>query len=89
MYFFERKYVHFPFYGIFLKEDLRKGLFSRNKNALVAIYEINVTDYQYNKIKEKIYLDNKKALFKPEELTEDKGFNKIFEGKIRDYIAIY
>lgn len=62
MYSFGRKYIYFPFYGIFLKEDLRKGLFSRNKNALVAIYEINVTDYQYNKIKEKIkeiYLDNK------------------------------
>lgn len=133
MYSFGRKYIYFPFYGIFLKEDLRKGLFSRNKNALVAIYEINVTAYQYNKIKEKIkemyldnkgynitglllarfriklhrkkyycsefvyevlsnnkvkVLDNKKALFKPEELTEDKGFNKIFEGKIKDYIAI-
>lgn len=85
MYSFGRKYIYFPFYGIFLKEDLRKGLFSRNKNALVAIYEINVTAYQYNKIK---VLDNKKALFKPEELIENKGFNKIFEGKIKDYIAI-
>ncbi len=85
MYSFGRKCIYFPFYGIFLKEDLRKGLFSRNKNALVAIYEKNVTYYQYNKVK---VLDNKKALFKPEELTEDKGFNKIFEGKIRDYIAI-
>lgn len=129
MYSFGRKYIYFPFYGIFLKEDLRKGLFSRNKNALVAIYEINVTDYQYNKIKEiyldnkgynimglllahfriklhrkKYYcsefvyevlsnnkvkvLDNKKTLFKPEELIENKGFDKIFEGKIKDYIAI-
>ena len=133
MYSFGRKYIYFPFYGIFLKEDLRKGLFSRNKNALVAIYEINVTEYQYNKIKEKIkeiyqdnkgynitglllahfriklhrkkyycsefvyevlsnnkvkVLDNTKTLFKPEELIENKGFNKIFEGKIRDYIAI-
>ncbi len=130
MYSFGRKYIYFPFYGIFLKEDLRKGLFSRNKNALVAIYEINVTNYQYNKIKE-IYLDNKgynitglllahfriklhrkkyycsefvyevlsnnnvkildntKTLFKPEELIENKKFNKIFEGKIKDYIAIY
>ena len=45
----------------------------------------NVTYYQYNKVK---ILDNKKALFKPEELIENKGFNKIFEGKIKDYIAI-
>ena len=27
MYSFGRKYIYFPFYGIFLKEDLRKGLF--------------------------------------------------------------
>lgn len=54
MYSFGRKNIYFPFYGIFLKEDLRKGLFSRNKNALVAIYEINITNYQYNKIKDKI-----------------------------------
>ena len=133
MYSFGRKYIYFPFYGIFLKEDLRKGLFSRNKNALVAIYEINVTDYQYNKIKEKIkeielnnkgyniiglllahfrvklhrkkyycsefvyeVLSNKEieiynkenTLFKPEELITNNKFVKIFEGKIRDYIAI-
>lgn len=133
MYSFGRKYIHFPFYGIFLKEDLRKGLFSKNKNSLIAIYEVNVSEYQYNKIKDKIkeialnnkgynitglllayfriklhrkkyycsefvyevlsnnkvkVLDDKKTLFKPEELIEDKGFNKIFEGKISDYIAI-
>ena len=54
MYSFGRKYIYFPFYGIFLKEDLRKGLFIRNKNALIAIYEIKVTKKQYNKIKDKI-----------------------------------
>lgn len=54
MYSFGRKYIYFPFYGIFLKEDLRKGLFIRNKNALVVIYEIKVTKKQYNKIKDKI-----------------------------------
>ena len=58
MYSFGRKYIYFPFYGIFLKEDLRKGLFIRNKNALVVIYEIKVTKKQYNKIKE-IELNNK------------------------------
>lgn len=134
MYSFGRKYIYFPFYGIFLKEDLRKGLFSRNKNALVALYEVNVSKYQYNKIKDKIkeielnnkgyniiglllahfriklhrkkyycsefvyeVLSNKKVkvlneeeiIFKPEELIQDKGFNKIYEGKIKDYIAIY
>ncbi|MGM9874741.1 MAG: hypothetical protein ACI32H_02335 [Bacilli bacterium] len=133
MYSFGRKYIYFPFYGIFLKEDLRKGLFSRNKNALIAIYEIKVTKEQYNKIKEKIkeielnnkgynimglllayfrvklhrkkyycsefvyeVLSNKEieiynkenTLFKPEELITNNRFVKIFEGKIRDYIAI-
>ena len=28
------------------------------------------------------------TLFKPEELIENKNYNKIFEGKIKDYIAI-
>ena len=133
MYSFGRKYIYFPFYGIFLKEDLRKGLFIRNKNALVVIYEIKVTKEQYNKIKEKIkeielnnkgynimglllayfrvklhrkkyycsefvyeVLSNKEieiynkenTLFKPEELITNNRFVKIFEGKIRDYIAI-
>ena len=133
MYSFGRKYIYFPFYGIFLKEDLRKGLFSRNKNALIAIYEIKVTKKQYNKIKDKIkeielnnkgyniiglllahfrvklhrrkyycsefvyeVLSNKEieiynkenTLFKPEELITNNKFVKIFEGKIRDYIAI-
>lgn len=133
MYSFGRKYIYFPFYGIFLKEDLRKGLFIRNKNALVVIYEIKVTKKQYNKIKDKIkeielnnkgyniiglllahfrvklhrrkyycsefvyeVLSNKEieiynkenALFKPEELITNNRFVKIFEGKIRDYIAI-
>ncbi len=133
MYSFGRKYIYFPFYGIFLKEDLRKGLFIRNKNALVVIYEIKVTKKQYNKIKDKIkeielnnkgyniiglllahfrvklhrrkyycsefvykVLSNKEieiynkenTLFKPEELITNNRFVKIFEGKIRDYIAI-
>ena len=133
MYSFGRKYIYYPFYGIFLKEDLRKGLFIRNKNALVVIYEIKVTKKQYNKIKDKIkeielnnkgyniiglllahfrvklhrrkyycsefvyeVLSNKEieiynkenTLFKPEELITNNRFVKIFEGKIRDYIAI-
>lgn len=133
MYSFGRKYIYFPFYGIFLKEDLRKGLFIRNKNALVVIYEIKVTKKQYNKIKDKIkeielnnkgyniiglllahfrvklhrrkyycsefvyeVLSNKEieiynkenTLFKLEELITNNRFVKIFEGKIRDYIAI-
>lgn len=65
MYSFGRKYVHFPLYGIFLKEDIRKGLFTKNKKTSVAIYEVDVSQYQYRKIKEKI---------KEIEL-ENKGYN--------------
>ena len=53
MYSFGRKYRYFPFYGVFSKEDLRKGLF-KNKNARIAIYEIDVTEDQYNGIVDKI-----------------------------------
>lgn len=132
MYSFGRKYIWFPFYGIFIHEDLRKGLFSRNKNSLVAIYEVKVSKYQYNRIKEKIkeiekdnggynitglllakfriklhrkkyycsefvyevlsndkvkIFDKNKTLFKPEELIINQGFNKIFEGKVKDYVS--
>ncbi len=53
MYSFGRKYRYFPFYGIFQHEDLRKGLF-KNKNALISIYEIDVSNDQYDKIVKKI-----------------------------------
>ncbi len=54
MYSFGRKYVYFPFYGVFEKEHLDKGLFAKNKNSLIAIYELNVNNEQYNQIKYKI-----------------------------------
>lgn len=54
MYSFGRKYVNFPFYGIFSRESIYKGLFAKNKNASIAIYEIKVSDYKYKKIKEKV-----------------------------------
>ncbi len=53
MYSFGRKYKYFPFYGVFKKEDLNKGLF-KNKNAKIAIYEIDVKEDQYNGIVNKI-----------------------------------
>jgi len=130
MYSFGRKYRYFPMYGIFKKEDLNKGLF-RNKGSLIAVYEVNVNESQYNKIKNKVkeiektnkgyniiglllarfkiklnrnkyycsefvyevlssdninlYSKNN-ALFRPEELIENIKSNKIFEGKIRDFI---
>lgn len=53
MYSFSRKYSFFPFYGIFKIEDIRKGLF-KNNNSIIAIYELNVTNEQYNNIINKI-----------------------------------
>ncbi len=66
MYSFGRKYRYFPFYGIFKQENLNKGLF-KNKGALISIYEIDITEEQYNKIKNNI-LNIKKT---------NKGYNII------------
>ena len=54
MYSFGRKWDWFPFIGIFKIEDIRKGLFQNNPNALIGIYEITVNEYKYKKIKKKI-----------------------------------
>lgn len=53
MYSFGRKYRYFPFWGIFKHENLNKGLF-RNRGALMSMYEIDVSEDQYNKIVNKI-----------------------------------
>lgn len=67
MYSFGRKYDWFPFLGIFKIEDINKGLFQKNENALIAIYEITVNEYKYKKIIKKI-----------EEIEKDnKGYNII------------
>ena len=55
MYSFGRKYRYFPFWGIFKREYLNEGLFL-NKNANMAICEINVTKTQYDNIKKRIIL---------------------------------
>lgn len=54
MYSFGRKYTNFPFYGIFKREYLDEGLFAKNKNSLIAIYELNISDKQYKEIKKQI-----------------------------------
>ena len=131
MYSFGRKYKYFPLYGVFKREDLRKGLFT-NKKSLIAIYEIEVSEKQYERVRKKInqikksnkgynilglllarfkiklhrnkyycsefvyevlssddvnILDKKVILFRPEELIEHNDFNKVYEGKIRDFLA--
>ncbi len=53
MYSFGRKYKYIPFWGIFKEEELNKGLF-RNKGSMISIYEIDVSEDQYNKIVDKI-----------------------------------
>ena len=53
MYSFGRKYRYFPLIGIFLKEELTKGLF-KNKGALISIYEIDITEEQFEKIRNKV-----------------------------------
>ena len=53
MYSFGRKFKYFPFYGVFKKEDLNKGLF-KNKKAIISIYEIEVTNKKYDNIVKKI-----------------------------------
>ncbi len=50
MYSFGRKYKYFPFYGVFKKEELTKGLF-RNKNSIMSVYELSLNEKKYNIIK--------------------------------------
>lgn len=50
MYSMGRKYVHFPFIGTYKKESIYNGVFNLCKNAEILIYELNVTDKQYDNI---------------------------------------
>ncbi len=49
MYSFGRKYTYNPFVGRFVKEDLNKGVYSRNNNLHGLVMEIEVTRKQYLK----------------------------------------
>ena len=53
MYSFGRKYDNNPFYGVFKTENINEGLFKKN-NAKIAIYELEVSEKQYNNVKENI-----------------------------------
>lgn len=61
MYSFGRKYSINPIIGRFVKEDLNKGLYKKNR-VLIKVIEKDITDKQYNEIKKllKYYEDNKK-----------------------------
>jgi len=54
MYSFGRKYNKIAFIGVFKKENINKGLFIKNKNSLMALYELNISTYQYKEIQKKI-----------------------------------
>lgn len=62
MYSFGRKSSHNPFNGGFIKENPVEGLF---QNATCAIYECDVTDSEYMRMKSKIsQMEQQKQLYK-------------------------
>lgn len=52
MYTMGRRWTRWPFSGIYKKESIYKGVYNLNKNAEILIYELKVTNEQYNNIKE-------------------------------------
>ncbi len=50
MYTMGRKWTRWPFYGTYKKESIYKGVYNLNINAEILIYELTVTDKQYNNI---------------------------------------
>jgi hypothetical protein len=51
MYGFGRKYTYNPFWGVFRKEELNKGVYKYHKNLPGAIIEVEVTKDQYEDAK--------------------------------------
>lgn len=65
MYSFGRLNPYNPFIGGFVHESLNKGTFKRFKNTITEIYSIEVTNKQYEKIKQKIKkIKRKKYLYR-------------------------
>ena len=54
MYSFGRYWAYNPFIGGFIKEDIDSGTFKRFHNTKAAIYSLEVTEWQYKKIKKEI-----------------------------------
>ena len=72
LYSFGRKNPYIAFIGGLVKESLTSGTFKRFKHTQTSVYELPVTDFQYEKIKNKIsemynrrekYKFNTKGLF--------------------------
>ena len=54
LYSFARKQRFNPLNSGFVKEDLNKGVFGADKNAKCGVYQVPVTDEQYERISEEI-----------------------------------
>ena len=54
MYSFGRYWAYNPFIGGFVKEEVDSGTFKRFRNTEAAIYSLEVTDWQYKRIKREI-----------------------------------
>ncbi len=69
LYSFARKYRYNPFDSGFVREDLDKGVFGADKNVQCRVYEVPVTEEQYEHIHDEIshFVKNK----------EDYGYNYI------------
>ena len=65
MYSFGRLTPYNPFWGGFVHEYVDKGTFARFYNTDSAIFELEVTDEQYEKVKQKIgYVEKNKESYK-------------------------
>lgn len=54
LYSFARKHIHNPFDCGFINEDIETGIFGMDKNVYCSVYEIPVTEEQYQIIQEEI-----------------------------------
>ncbi|AST91841.1 hypothetical protein BC6307_11420 [Sutcliffiella cohnii] len=65
LYSFGRKKASNPFYGGFVKEDINQGTYSKYPETTCAIYELKVTEREYNKMKRilEVFKKNEKRLF--------------------------
>ena len=64
LYSFGRKNPYNPFIGGFVHEGKERGTFKRFKNTKAAIYVLNVTDEEYERIKHRInYMENHKEKY--------------------------
>lgn len=54
MYSFARKNAYNPFYSTFIDEDIEKGIFGMDKSIKCSVYEVPVTEEQYQKVREEI-----------------------------------